>query len=142
MKTSTEGKAFIKRYEKFRSKSYKCVPTEKLYTIGYGHYGVGADMVITKARGDEFFEKDVQRAESQVNKYQTRYNFNQNEFDALVSFVFNGCSIKELTDDGTRTKTEISKHMILYTKSSGTFLPGLLTRRLAEQKTFNTPIRC
>ena len=99
-------------------------------------------MVITKVKGDEFFEKDILRAENQVNKYLPHYNFNQNEFDALVSFVFNGCSIKELTDNRARTKSEISRAMILYTNSSGTFLPGLLTRRLAEQKTFNTPIRC
>ena len=39
MKISDNGIALIKKYEGCRLHAYKPVPTEKYYTIGYGHYG-------------------------------------------------------------------------------------------------------
>ena len=48
MKISKNGINLIKRFEGLRLKAYKCVPTEEMYTIGYGHYGVEAGMKITK----------------------------------------------------------------------------------------------
>ena len=39
MKTSTAGINLIKQFEGCRLTAYKPVPTEKYWTIGYGHYG-------------------------------------------------------------------------------------------------------
>ena len=43
--------------------------------------------VIDKAQAEVFLRQDVEFAEKEVNKH--NLNINQNQFDALVSFVFN-----------------------------------------------------
>ena len=50
MKTSEKGIELIISFEGFSKHACKCVPTEKYYTIGYGHYGkdVASDATITK----------------------------------------------------------------------------------------------
>ena len=52
---SANGLNFIKSFEGCKLTAYKCVPTEKYYTIGYGHYGsdVKAGMTITLKRAEE-----------------------------------------------------------------------------------------
>ena len=49
LKLSDKGLQLIKQFEGCRLKAYKCIITEKYYTIGYGHYGadVKKDMTIT-----------------------------------------------------------------------------------------------
>ena len=76
--------------------------------------------------------------EKKVMKYDSIYHYNQNEFDALVSFAYNVGSIDGLTKNGTRTKVEITKCWTLYTKSGGRVLAGLVKRRDKEKKLFLT----
>lgn len=38
MKLDKKGLDLIKSFEGCKLRTYKCVPTEKYYTIGYGHY--------------------------------------------------------------------------------------------------------
>ena len=140
MKASTQAINMIKNFEKPVLHSYKCLSTEEFYTIGYGHYGVGPGLTITTKQAEDYLLKDLKKAENAVNKYQAIYNFNQNQFDALVSFAFNIGSISQLTARGHRTKDEISNAMVHYNKSSGKVIPGLTKRRMAEQMLFNTPI--
>ena len=54
MKISEKGIELIISFEGFSKKACKCVPTEKYYTIGYGHYGkdVASDATITKKEGN------------------------------------------------------------------------------------------
>lgn len=86
MKTSQVGIDLIKKEELFMHKAYRC-PAGVL-TIGYGHTrGVKEGDMITKAQGEEFLKEDLQYAESVVNAQ--KLNLSQNQFDALVSFVFN-----------------------------------------------------
>ena len=91
MKTSDNGIEFIKSFEGFSPKSCKCVESEKYYTIGYGHYGkdVAENDTITKYAATKLLKKDVESVERKVDKYDSIYNFNQNQFDALVSFCYN-----------------------------------------------------
>ena len=138
MKTSAIGYNLIKSYEGCRLNSYKCVPTEKYYTIGYGHYGVTKSLLITQQQAEEYLELDIQKAEKKVNKYQQKYNFNQNQYDALVSFAFNLGTIDQLTANGTRTKEVIASKILEYNKSSGRILTGLTSRRKAEYYLYNT----
>lgn len=140
MKASTQAINMIKNFEKPVLHSYKCLSTEEFYTIGYGHYGVGPGLTITTKQAEDYLLKDLKKAEDAVNRYQAIYNFNQNEFDALVSFAFNIGSISQLTARGHRNRSEISNAMIKYNKSSGKEIPGLTKRRMAEQMLFNTPI--
>ena len=141
MKTSQKGKDFIKGYESLKLIAYKAVKSEKLYTIGYGHYGVAAGTIITKAQAEALFEQDIAKAEAGVNKYVKKYNFNQNQYDALVSFAFNlgAGKIGNLTAYGTRKIATISAKIPAYNKSGGVVLKGLVNRRAAEKKLFDTP---
>jgi len=86
MKTSDKGIDLIKKYEGFRAKAYKC-PADK-WTIGYGHTsGVNSGDVISEKQAEEFLRADLTTAERALNR--TRLHLNQNQFDALVSFIFN-----------------------------------------------------
>ncbi len=141
MKISQTGLKLIEKYEGLRLTAYKCVPTEKYYTIGYGHYGadVTAGMTITQAQAEAYLKQDVAQAEKNVNSFDPTYHWNQNQFDALVSFAYNLGSINQLTANGTRTIAQIAEKIPAYCKSGGKTLNGLVKRRAEEQALFNTP---
>ena len=80
------------------------------------------------------------RYESLVNKYDIIYNFNQNQYDALVSFAYNIGNIDGLTNYGTRTIEEISSHFLSYVNVNGNFVQGLENRRKKEKELFDKPI--
>lgn len=143
MKASQKCIDYIKLNEGLCLNAYKCLSTEQYYTIGYGHYdkNIKKGDTITKEKAEELLKKDIVVFENNVNKYNKIYNFNQNQFDALVSFAFNVGSIDGLTAKGTRTIKEISEKILLYNKSGGKVIKGLTIRRQEEQKWFNTPIK-
>lgn len=142
MKISKAGIDFIIGFEGFSAKACKCVSTEKYYTIGYGHYGadVKKDDTITKEDARKLLEADLLSFEKKVSKYDSKYDFNQNEFDALVSFAYNVGNIDQLTAKGTRTRDKIAECMLLYNKSGGRVLNGLTKRREAERNLFLTKV--
>ena len=142
MKISKAGIDFIIGFEGFSAKACKCVSTEKYYTIGYGHYGadVKKDDTITREEARKLLESDLLSFEKKVSKYDSKYDFNQNEFDALVSFAYNVGNIDQLTAKGTRTRDKIAECMLLYNKSGGRVLNGLTKRREAERKLFLTNV--
>jgi len=138
---SSIGLNLIKSFEGCKLTAYKCLPTEKYYTIGYGHYGsdVTAGMKITKEQAEELLLQDCKKAIKHVNSFMSKYNFNQNQFDALVSFAFNVGSINQLTASGTRTLEQISSKITAYNKSGGRVIAGLVKRRAKEKELFDTP---
>ena len=139
MKTSQNGINLIKKFEGCRLKAYKCAAG--VWTIGYGHTaGVKSTNVITQEQAEEYLREDLERFEKNVEKYNYRYNWNQNEFDALVSFAFNIGNIDKLTADGTRTKKQIAEKIPLYNKAAGKVLSGLTKRRQAEKELFLTKV--
>lgn len=89
MKTSRIGVELIKKFEGLRLVAYKPVATEKYYTIGYGHYGadVKAGMQITEQQAEEYLKRDLVKFENSLNAL--KLNVNQNQFDALISFIYN-----------------------------------------------------
>lgn len=137
-KISQNGIDLIISFEGLSLKAYKPVSTEKYYTIGYGHYGsdVKKDMIIDKKKAIELLKNDCRKFENNVNKYQPHYNFNQNQYDAMVSFAYNIGSIDGLTKNGTRSIEEIEKTIPLYNKSGGKVLKGLTVRRNKELDLF------
>lgn len=140
MNISQRGKDLIKNFEGFRAQAYKALITEPYYTIGYGHYGpdVKFSQVITKRQAEEMLDLDLARFVAAVNRYDYKYNFNQNEFDALVSFTYNlgeGC-LDQVTANGTRTKAQIAEKMLLYYNAGGKKITGLVNRRKAEHDLF------
>ena len=137
MKISDNGLNLIKKFESCKLKAYKCVSTEKYYTIGWGHYGVDvkANMVITQEQADSMLVSDIKKFEKYVNA--TGLKLNQNQFDALVSFTYNcgNGNLKKLI--ANRTLPEISEALLLYNKSGGKVLAGLTRRRKTEKMLFD-----
>jgi len=92
MKTSEKGIELLKVLEEgrgFSSKSYICSAGKR--TIGYGHVILPDDNIIepiTEDQAEDILEKDVTAAENAINKY-VKIPLTQNQFDALVCFVFN-----------------------------------------------------
>lgn len=138
-KLSDNGLKLIKKFEGCRLKAYK--DSGGILTIGYGHTGdVKNNMVITQQQADNLLKKDCERFVNHINKYMDIYNFNQNQFDALVSFAFNIGNINQLTNNGKRTLKEISNKIPLYCNCNGKKLKGLYNRRIAEKSLFDKPI--
>lgn len=139
MKTSENGINLIKKFEGCQLKAYKCAAG--VWTIGYGHTsGVQATNVITQEKAEEYLKTDLEKYEKNVEKYNAKYSWNQNEFDALVSFAYNMGSIDKLTANGTRERSTIAEKMLLYNKAGGEELAGLTKRRKAEQELFLTKV--
>lgn len=140
MSLSNNGLNLIKQFEGCRLTAYKAVKTEQYWTIGWGHYGpdVKEGQKITQAEADNLFKKDLKIYENYVN--QLELALNQNQFDALVSFCYN-CGVGNLRKlVKNRSLLQIGETMLLYNKSGGVVLAGLVRRRKAEYELFNTPI--
>lgn len=137
MKTSTAGINLIKQFEGCRLTAYKPVPTEKYWTIGYGHYGqdVAPNMTITQAQAEIMLGIDLVKYEQAVDHYAI-FPLSQNQFDALVSFAYN-CGVGNLQKllKG-RTAPQVAESMLKYNKAGGKVLAGLTRRRQAEHDLF------
>ena len=138
MKISDKGIELIKQFEGCKLTAYKC--PAGIFTIGYGHTrNVREGQTITQAYADTLLYSDLITYELKVSKYDPVYNWNQNEFDALVSFAYNIGNIDQLTAKGTRSKAEIAEKILQYNKAGGKVLIGLKRRRNAEKELFITP---
>jgi lysozyme len=117
-------------------------------TIGIGHfirkgepYKVGR--AITREESRKLFKKDTAWAVDAVNRLVTR-PINQNQFDALVSLVFNigekafaRSTVLRETNRGNFAAA--AKAFGLWNKARGRVLKGLVRRRKAEAELFLTP---
>lgn len=82
------NETLIKKWEKLRLVAYLPTPDDK-WTIGWGHTeGVRQGDEISREQAQMFFEDDVAWATRAVNR-EVKVGLTQNQFDALVSFVFN-----------------------------------------------------
>ena len=88
-----------------------------------------------------FLYEDLDKYVDHVRYYDEKYhyNFNQNEFDALVSFAFNIGSIRGLTNEGKRTKFQISCKIKSYVYAGGNKMQGLINRRNEEYNLYMKP---
>lgn len=139
MLQSKVGRQLTESSEGLRLKSY--LDTGGVWTIGYGHTnGVKPNQVITKEIADQLFEIDNDFAENCINKYALPCN--QNQFDALVDFVFNVGPAQFLSSHLYRyhKSGEYDKAAAEFPKwkyDNGKVIPGLVTRRAAEQHLYN-----
>lgn len=142
MKTNQAGLDLIKHYEGLRLKAYPDPATGgDPWTIGYGStFGVHPGMVITESQAEEMLKKDLHGAETDVARY-VKVDLDENEFSALVSFVFNcgagnfakSTLLKKLNaSDRIGASAEFAK----WNKAAGKPMPGLTKRREAERKLF------
>lgn len=88
MRASDEALNLIKSKESFSATVYIC--PSGIPTIGWGHAVLPNEFFtsITKEQGTDLLRKDVTIAENCINKA-VKVPLSQNQFDALVSFVFN-----------------------------------------------------
>ena len=111
-------------------------------TIGFGHTGpdVTAGKIISRAEAEQLLKEDLKEAEAGVNRLVTAA-LNDNQFSALVSFVFNlGAGALEkstlLTLLNQSQYQEAADQFLRFDKAGGEQLAGLTRRREAERKLF------
>lgn len=85
----------LQAYDDYTGKPVKANGTVKgTLTIGVGHTGkdVTKGLVITEERASELLRNDIKNVEKTISEV-VKVSINQNQYDALCSFVFNiGCS--------------------------------------------------
>lgn len=139
MKTSNQGKNLIKEAEGLRLEAYLCpagVPT-----IGWGHTkGVKMGQHITVQQAEDLIVEDIAPIERLLNSM--KINFRQEQFDALVSWIFNlgegkfkGSTMYQRIVGNARDE-EITDQMVKWINASGRPIPGLMKRRVAEANLF------
>lgn len=141
MKISKNGLQMIKNFE-----GLTLVASNKLdgiWTVGYGcTVGVEPYQRITEKDAEEMLIREITKHETYVNKYVNQLKLNQNQFDALVSFSYNGGygNLKKLVADkngkASRDKKTIAEKMLLYNKCNGKVMRGLVKRREKEHELF------
>ena len=141
MKVSKNCISLIIEFEGFRNDTYN--DGFGNLTIGIGHCAsdVYVGQHLTDSEVYALFYSDITRFEENVNKYDYKYKWTQNEFDALVSFAFNIGSIDELVRYGDLNKKDICDRMLLYCHAGGEVVAGLQRRRKAEVELFKKDIK-
>ena len=139
-KTSAKGRQLISDFEGCRLDAYIC--PAGVVTIGVGHTGPDVHMGqhISQAEADSLLAKDLQRFEEAVDRI-INVPFNQDEFDATVSFAFNtgegalaGSTFTRRINAGEDKPTCFKQEFPKWVNGSNGPLPGLVRRRDAEVK--------
>ena len=139
MRISKNGLDFIKKCEGCKLFAYRC-PSGVL-TIGYGSTkNVKAGMAITQQQAEQRLLDDVAPLEAYLNKMGV--NFTQNEFDALISWLFN-LGIGNFESSTLKKKIcqnapdiEVTGQMVRWFLSNKKPLKGLKMRRCDEANMF------
>ena len=133
--TSVKGVELIKKHEGCKLQAYKC--PAGVWTIGYGHtLGVKEGQSITQAEADNYLKSHLKSIETFLNCSQL--SLNQNQFDALVSFIFNvgsgafhGSTLRKKIQANPADPT-IRDEFRKWNKAGGQVLAGLTRRRETE----------
>lgn len=88
VRTSDSGIELIKRFEGLELEAYQDIAG--IWTIGFGHTGADVEpgMKISERDAEELLRRDLKPREQAVDSA-VKVGLNQNEFDALISFVYN-----------------------------------------------------
>lgn len=142
--TSDRGIALIKEFEGLETTAYPDPgnpATGEPWTIGYGHTrGVRRGDTCTEEQATEWLREDVRGAEGMVRNL-VDVMLTQNQFDALVSFVFNVGA----TAFGNSTLLRLlnqwnyegaADQFKRWNRGASGVLPGLVRRRDAERDLF------
>lgn len=135
-----KGLELTERFESCRLTAYQ--DQVGAWTIGYGHTGpeVMAGLRITAEKAQEYLRADVKTAEACVNRH-VGVKLSQEEFDALVDFVFNagrGAFEKStlLHELNAGRFEAAAAQFAVWDKAAGAVVAGLLRRRQAETALF------
>lgn len=143
MNMSAAGLRLIETSEGFRSTVYR--DAVGLPTIGYGHRLLPGEVFaggITQEAAQSLLAKDVARAEAAVQRL-VKVPLSQNQFDALVDFVFNlgpgrlaGSTLLQELNAGRFDAA--AQQLLLWDHCGGQENAGLKARRAAECRLFST----
>lgn len=141
MEVNAKGLELIKSLEGCKLTAYK-LKGETNYTIGYGHSSkdIKKGQTITQAVADTYLKSDLAKFEKYVEK-NTKFNLNENQFSALVSYTYNRGykGFNELMSN-SKTLSNLSDNIVKYWGSNKNYKDSLIKRRKKEQALFNTPI--
>jgi len=141
MKTSPEGIKFITKHEGVVLKVYK--DAVGYPTIGVGHLIKTGEKftTITLQQAYDLLAKDLARFEAGILS-QISVSLNQHQFDSLVSFAFN-VGLGNLAKSTLKRRLNagdynVSNEFLKWNKAGGRVLKGLVNRRNAEKKLWET----
>ena len=139
MTTSQKGIDLIKSFESCRLFAYR--DSVGIATIGYGHTkNVKMGMSITQKQAEDFLQDDIKPCEKVLNAM--CINFKQNQFDALVSWIFNlgegkfSSSTMRKRIIERANDIEITDQMVRWYNAGGKPSAGLMRRRVTEANMF------
>lgn len=143
MRASEKAIELIKKYEGLRLRVYRC--PSGLLTIGYGHTRTAVPgLAINKEMAEILLEEDLRECEKVINDL-VKVPLTQNQYDALVSFVFNvgrgnferSTLLKKLNEGGyVAASDEFLKWTKGRQRGGVKELPGLVRRRKEERELF------
>jgi lysozyme len=141
MKYSQDGTNLTKLFEQCRLVAYP--DSGGVWTIGWGHTrGVKKGDTCTQEQADAWLQQDLKFAIDNVNAV-VDVSLTQGEFDSLCDFSFN-CGTKAL-DSSTLLRLlnagdfkDAAEQFQKWDHVGGVVVAGLLRRRLAEEKEFET----
>ncbi len=142
MRTSQKGISLIKSSEGLCLTAYPDPATGGApWTIGYGaSRGVTKGMRITAEQAERMLLNDVGGFEPEIENL-VKVLLNQNQWDALMSFVYNlgsanlaSSTLLKLLNAGDYVRA--ADQFCRWNKAGGKELPGLTKRRAAEQALF------
>ena len=143
MNISDKGLDFIKNFEGFKCRPYKCLGG--YWTIGYGHVlfgNIDPTIKITKEEAHKILEKDLENSKCSVSR-NIKVPINQNQIDSLISFTFNlgggalqRSTLRQKINYDLYAKDQITNEFLKWSKCNGRTIPGLLRRRVSEAKLF------
>jgi lysozyme len=139
-KYSDAGFALTKKFEGCELKAYQ--DSVGVWTVGYGHTGsdVVEGLTISQEQADFLLHADVAWAEACVNKA-VIVAIKQNQFDALVDFVFNLGAANFLQSTLLRRLnagcfSDAAGQFLRWNRAGGMVVDGLTRRRAAEMALF------
>jgi lysozyme len=132
--------ALIREFEGLKLEAYQC--SAKVWTIGYGHTtGIRRGMRCTVEQAEKWLKADVEEAERGARMLFNKWPLTPNQFDALVSFVFNigaprisGSGIHSLINHGDMAIA--ADRLLAWNMADGKVSEGLTRRRKAERELF------
>lgn len=150
MNISQKGLDLIAKFEGLRLEAYAATADEKkrgIWTIGYGSTSWPngepvrqGDKLSDKEEAVDLLVETVRPRVEAVNQL-VDVPLSQNQFDALVSFVYNvgiaafrGSTLRRVLNNGDYIAA--AGQFQRWNKQSGKVLPGLVNRRRAEQDLF------
>jgi lysozyme len=144
MTTGQAGLKLIESFEGLRLTAYWDNHVPPILTVGFGHTGsdVSEGMTITQDQAEAYLQQDLATAEGTINTDVT-VALNQNQFDALVSLVYNigsgnfrSSTLLKVLNQGEYD--QVPAQFMRWDQSGGQVNPGLQRRRQAESDLFST----